>query len=135
VVEDEDAKMMRLVKEEEAERRRLADEKAREKKRIALGQHKYLKKHDGVLAASQSGACCQDMKADEKAKEDMANMSIAHAKQENLIQRHHKVGGETFHDSHSRKVVMVEVEVDEEVELDEDETAATTLSVLGAMAP
>ena len=113
--ESEDEKMMRIIKEEEAERRRLAEETAREKKRIALGQHKYLKKHDGVLAASQSGACYQDKKADERAKEDMASMSIAHAKQEKLIHEHHRVGGETFHDSHTSKVVMVEVEMDEEV--------------------
>ena len=112
--EDEDAKMMRIIKEEELERRRVAEEKAREKKRIALGQHKYLKKHDGVLAASQSAACYEDKKADERAKEDMANMSIAHAKQENLVHKHHKVGGETFHDSHTSKVVMVEVDVEED---------------------
>lgn len=123
--EDEDAKMMRIIKEEEAERRRIADEKAREKKRIALGQHKYLKKHDGVLAASQSGACYQDKKADERAKEDMANMSIAHAKQEKLIKQHHQVGGETFHDSHTSKVVMVEVDVDEDSPTGEENLAPT----------
>ena len=110
--EDEDAKMIRIIREEEAERRRIAEEQAREKKRIALGQHKYLKKHDGVLAASQGAACYQDKKNDEKAIEDMAHMSIAHAKQEHLIKGHHQVGGATFHDSHTSKVVMVEVEVD-----------------------
>lgn len=107
-----------MMREEEDERRRLADEAAREKKRLAIGQHKYLKKHDGVNAASQAGLCYQDKKADERARVTMANMSIAHAVKENLLHKHHKVGGDTFHDSHTSKVVMVEVEV--EMGVDDD---------------
>ena len=100
--EDEDMEMMKLLKKEEADRRREAERVAREKRTAALKRRTFLRKHDGVLASSQSGAVYEDKKADAKAIDDIAHMSLAHAKQEHLIHPHHTIGGETFHKSHSR---------------------------------
>ena len=100
--EEEDRKMMRILKQEkEVERRRAAEAAARERRRAALSHHKYLHKHDGVLAASQSGLVYQDKRDNAKAVDDIAHMSLAHANREHLIHQHHSVGGKSFHASHS----------------------------------
>ena len=97
---EEDKKMMQILREEEAERRRLAENAARERRRASLGRRKFLRKHDGVLASSQSGLVYQDKVDDMKAKDDIAHMSLAHAKRNHLIHPHHTLGGKTFHASH-----------------------------------
>jgi hypothetical protein len=101
--EDEDRMMMRVLREEEQQRRAVAENAAREKRLASLGHHKFLRKHDGVLAASQSNLVYQDKKSDDRAIDDIAHMSLAHAKHEHLIHEHHMVGGKSFHDSHTFK--------------------------------
>mmetsp|Transcript_10991 Transcript_10991/g.17944 ORF Transcript_10991/g.17944 Transcript_10991/m.17944 type:complete len:398 (-) Transcript_10991:2464-3657(-) len=98
-LEEEDKRMMKILKEEEAARRMATEKAAREKRQAALSRRKFLRKHDGVLAATQSAAVYDDHKADEKAMDDIAHMSLAHAKHEHLVRPHHTVGGASFHAS------------------------------------
>ena len=60
-----------------------------------------MKKHDGVLASSQGAAVYQDGVNDKLAMENIATMSLSHAKKEKLIVGHHQIGGDTFHESHT----------------------------------
>ena len=79
-----------------------------------------MKKHDGALASNQAGAVYNDLQQEKKALEDMHVLSIAHARQQNLIQKRHQVGGATFQESHTIAAVeFTEVEVSAEEEEEE----------------
>ena len=71
-----------------------------------------MKKHDGVLAYSQSEAVYNEKKAEQKARDDLAHMSLKHARDENLLRPHRQIGGESFHDSHTSNATVTFVETE-----------------------
>jgi hypothetical protein len=62
-----------------------------QKRRIAVGQHKFLHKHEGVMAHSQSIEVHNEHQALEAAKQDIAYMSLSHAKKEGLVHQPRQV--------------------------------------------
>ena len=84
-VEDEDAKLIRLLKEEEEARRARAAEEAAHRKRVASGHHKYLKKREGAMAHAKSGEAYVKQKQEEQARHDIAHFSLKHAQEEGLV--------------------------------------------------
>lgn len=87
----------RAVLEEEEEQRRLAEEDAarlaeeiaeaerRRLRLLALGKKKYLRRGEGTIAASQAARLQGDKDRAEKAKRDIADFSISHAKKGGLV--------------------------------------------------
>ena len=75
-----------------------------------MGQHKLLHKHQGVMAHSQSIEVQREREAEAVAKEDIAHMSLSHAKKQGLLHQHRKV----YEDSgfmEKGAVTFVEVDV------------------------
>lgn len=86
----EDAEVARRrAAEEEARRLALEAEEAeaeeRRKRLMAQGKHKFLRKGEGVQAATESGQVYEKAKLEEKAKHDIAYYSLNHAKKEGLV--------------------------------------------------
>ena len=71
---------------EEAERlRREAEEEERRRRLLANGKRAFLRKGEGVQAATQSAAVLETRKAEVKAREDIAAFSLSHAKKSGLV--------------------------------------------------
>lgn len=86
-----------------------------QKRRIAMGQHKFLHKHEGVLAHSQSIEVYNEQQAAEAAKQDIAHMSLSHAKKEGLLHQPRHVFADTgFMEKGGVSFVEVEVGPDGE---------------------
>lgn len=79
----------RRATEEEARRLALEEEEAeaeeRRKRLLAQGKHKFLRKGEGIQAATESGHVHEKAKLEEKAKQDIAYYSLNHAKKEGLV--------------------------------------------------
>ena len=75
--EEEARRLAREAEEAEAEERR--------KRLLAQGKHKFLKRGEGVQAATESGNVHNAKALEEKAKHDIAYYSLNHAKKEGLV--------------------------------------------------
>lgn len=104
--DEEEARRRRA--EEEAEARRRAEEEAEERRKrlMAQGKHKFLKRGEGVQAATESVNVSRAKELEAKAKHDIAYYSLNHAKKEGLI-------SETAPKRKGSDVTFKEVEIDE----------------------
>lgn len=98
-VSEEAEEARRMAAEEEAQRRaaeaellRILAEEARRleaeerhRRLVAKGQHKYLHKGEGKIAAVEAGKVHQEKIVEKAAREDIANFSLSHAKKEGLL--------------------------------------------------
>lgn len=84
VLEDEEAR--RRAAEEELRRKMLEDEEeARRKKLLLMDKHKFLRRGEGTIAATQSAKVIQDKESAERARQDIATYSLYHAKNKGLV--------------------------------------------------
>lgn len=108
------------MEEEEARRRQVEDEAARlaeeiaeaERRRLrllALGKKKYLRRGEGTNAASQAARLQGDKDREEKAKRDIADFSISHAKKGGLVSSKPEFNGSTSEQA-AAKMVFVEMD-------------------------
>jgi hypothetical protein len=108
-LEDAEAARMKALADAE-EARRLAEEIAeaeeRRKRLMAQGKHTFLKRGEGVQAASESGNVQAAKELEAKAKHDIAYYSLSHAKKTGLV-------NDTVQTSKASDVTFKEVEVDE----------------------
>jgi hypothetical protein len=77
----------KALEDEEAERRRREEEEEEERRRrlLAKGKHTFLKRGEGIVAASQTAKVMQEKEADEIARQNIAQYSLAHAKKKGVL--------------------------------------------------
>lgn len=119
-LEDEEAKR-RAEEEEDA---RLAEEIAEAERRrlrlLALGKKKYLRKGEGTIAANQTARIQGEKNREEKAKHDIADFSISHAKKRGLVNPSSDASGHDDLDPQPPKVVLAEVDADMDEQWDQE---------------
>jgi hypothetical protein len=90
-----------LIQAQLEEARRLAAEREEEERRrrqMAMGKRNFLRKGEGHIAALETGKVVQEREADERAKRDIAEYSLLHAKKGGLVKP-------SSSSSHSRPVL------------------------------
>ncbi|CAE7647266.1 unnamed protein product [Symbiodinium microadriaticum] len=70
--------MIRRIREEE-------EEAERRRRLLAKGKHTFLKRGEGTVAASQTAKVMHEKEADEIARQDIAQYSLAHAKKRGVL--------------------------------------------------